>query len=473
MSTLTTQNTPAETVNSLTPDIIAQIHAEIDKIQRLDKNGNLIMTMESLGLTGDIRYVVEGGVPGLSRVDIVMVGANMTNKGALNWIQYNLSDSETTNQNSENFRTHKFKGKGQQKTRLMTVDQTITLLERLPGPNGKRISDHIRKLGRRVIAGDQRMHDEIDANAQNNSDVNVMARVATVIEAVVEGQSIETQLTCDQRLIQEIEQRLIKRQEESEAKFELRLEKINKSERRKKLYDDKKSRNHELIINKHQLLLADKEIEIRKHQLILLEKETETSIKKNKSTIEAEKLKQANDLEMHIKREEAELKLKIKKEEAMHKLEMKKEADKAALEERRLPVAKQYEDLKDREQQRINSQMQQQQLQNSAAVVVTTQPVVTIPQTGSIKYYTVTNVATYFNLYEGLDDVLKNRVTNATRTALINPPYSLKEIGKIEDTKYGKMFPYYNSRDAHIIKSVFELCKKEHLGYDIGYNKID
>ena len=80
----------------------------------------------------------------------------MTNKDALNWIQYNLSHSEATKEVSElfrnlqevaeKFRNFKFKGRGQQKTRILTVDQAIGVLERLPGPNGKRISDHIRRF---------------------------------------------------------------------------------------------------------------------------------------------------------------------------------------------------------------------------------------------------------------------------------------------------------------------------------------
>lgn len=278
----------------LTPDLIAQIHAELDKIKRVDKNGNLIMTMESLGLAGDIRYAVMGGVPGLCRMDIVMVGANKDNQEARNWIKYNL------NEGGEKLTDFKFKGRGQQMTELLTVDQAIGVLERLPGPNGKRISDHIRKLGRRVAAGDQRLHDEIDANAMNQSDVNVMARVATVLEAAAEGVVLtNTPTPCTLADLAAFETRIINK-----------MKKTDESVRRKQLYDDRRN---------YKRKLEEQELEV-----VLYERKNKSDIEKAKAiTQEAIAKEQAITQEVIVKEQAITKEVLIKEEAASKTIQLK------------------------------------------------------------------------------------------------------------------------------------------------------
>lgn len=392
----------------LNPDLLAQIHAELDKIKRYNNNGDLIMTMESVGLTGDIRYAVLDGVPGLCRLDLVMVGANMTNKQALHWIEYNLADSETTNEVSEFFGNYKFKGRGQQMTRLLTVDQSITLLEKLPGPNGKRISDHIRKLGRRVVAGDQRMHDEIDANARNQSDVNVFARVATVLEAVdATGGATPENLQAIARL-NEYESRLAL----LEARDQKLHAKIAKSERMKQLNDVKSA---------------------HKRQLALIEKETEAAIKKQRMLSELE-------IEMKIKREEAENRIL----------------------EKRLPLLKQHDEIEEVKFQREMLRLEKQ-IQLKTATPATQVPALPPMPSGP---FTARLVGDFYGIFKDVSTKFVIRISNSAMKNIMTHPHNIEPFGWVEDKLIGKRHAHFRSEDVPLLKKVLENCKMDEEKYE-------
>lgn len=164
------------TVTMMTTNILANIHAELARTHKTDNDGNLVMTLDAIGLSAKIRYAILNGKPGLSRMDLVKAGTGKNNDDAAKWLRNNrerileFSDSD--------YFTFRFQGTGQKSMPVVTFRQAMHILTLLPGEFAQKLRRYLLGLGHRYLAGDSTMKAEIDRNAVSTHVVNVAARAS-------------------------------------------------------------------------------------------------------------------------------------------------------------------------------------------------------------------------------------------------------------------------------------------------------
>jgi hypothetical protein len=417
--------TTLDNCTQLTPEVLAQIYAEMDKIKKVDEHGNLVMTLEAIQLDGDIRYVMNEATPCLSLLDIVKVGTGKNNNDAGLWVRnHSIELQAMFNSPVLNL---KFKGRGQKSTDLVTVDQAIQVLAKLPGPNGKRISEEIHRMGRRVIAGDQRMHDVIDFNAQKQGDIHVMARVATVLEAAGENAlpvSIQHPQVLTQADLVKLKEDTIKEVKKEMQELIVYQKQTEKSKRTKELYDQKSARKHE-----HSVIQAN---------------------------VDADKKKKENEAQ-----------IEVDKKRKLDQAELEKQENERAIRAKALPVEERYDELEEKKHRRKLELLEKEHEVRMQPVVFSNPAVAQLPPLVGLHF--VDRVGDHFGLFNGLTTALKIRVSNRAIHSMINGLNKLKPKGYDENPCTGKIQPHFNSDDIDVMRQIIESCKMEVMQCNIGY----
>ena len=455
---------------TMTPEILVNIYAELARTQERDENGNLIMSLDAIGLSHKIRYVIQDNAePVLSRIDIVIAGTGKNSNDAAQWIRNNETELEQRLSRLSNpLLNIQFKGKGQKPMPVVTFDQAITILTMLPGPTAKAIRDQIHKMGRRVLAGDQRMHDVIDANAASTSDIHVMARAATLAETVKEGLDAPTAVKQVTGVdLENMQTTLIKMQEAGNAQImKMQVEVQNQMMKNQKDHQNELMKSHEDF----KIEMMQKQ-EAYKVELMGQFKKSDASKRRQELYDQRAKEKRMEKERKHIAEVEVNKRQKLdemdqKQKQKLDEMELTKQEKEIELQHKRLAVTKQFEEIEERrlERERIRKEME-------AQPPMQTRIVNPAPTPAPIKHYNVEAVARYYDLFNGIDSMMqKIRIASDAKKKLTGERYNLTPIGFVADNNGNNRNPHFSSTHVRFMKTAIEESKREALESNIGYN---
>lgn len=318
-----------------------------------------------------------------------------------------LSD-ETNAEIDEDSITHKFKGRGQLESTLITYTGLIKLAMALPGKHAKLIRAEFASKLMRYYAGDALLVAEIERNKESTNFVNVAAReemAATGADLANRQDTLLARYTELESKMVEMENRLIKR-----------FVKNNQSERRKQISDEKRKNKHEIEV-----------------------------------------IRESGETECKKQRFSEELKLEIKQKEI--NMELKKQEEETRILEKRIPILKQHDEIEkakfDREMLRLDKEIQLKATVPASA-----------PEKLPSGYLTTRNVGTFYGIFKDVATKFVIRISNSAMKAVQTHPHNIQPVGYVEDTLIGKKHPYFHTEDIPTLKRVLEYCKMEEERYE-------
>lgn len=175
---------------SVVPFNTACMIETISKAPMTDKAGNLIMTMEGMGLPATVRYMKIDGNYWFSEMDVVK-STGKNNGAAADWLKDHVEKLEVIHNPCKRW---KFKGLGQKTTNVITFDNAIDLITMLPGTIAETVKQQFLKIGHRYLGGDQTMKKEIDHNAKSTHIINKSARAS--LKDTKKTSSLPTRVTA-------------------------------------------------------------------------------------------------------------------------------------------------------------------------------------------------------------------------------------------------------------------------------------
>ena len=123
-----------------------------------------------------VRYTDVNSVPYMSVRDIIMVVCGQNNdRAGKTWRNIDEDKKIELRQSLANFQ---FEGRGQSEQPVITLQGALKLIMWLPGTMAKDFRSQACDILTRYLAGDQSLHDEVNANAQSHQPINEFARAS-------------------------------------------------------------------------------------------------------------------------------------------------------------------------------------------------------------------------------------------------------------------------------------------------------